>query len=240
MNLSLKASDVLKLFPDAEISGSLKSEEINGIANLRDAIVGDLSFLGNARYKSQVKDCKASVVLLPNNYTDEPSEGQLFIKLENPSLALAQICRILESKLYPAVQPGIHSTAFVETSAEVDESVSIEAFSYVGKLGKIGKNCKISTHCHVGSSTIIGDDSILHPGVKLLSRCKIGKGVILNAGVVIGSEGYGFDQSSGSHQKIPHLGTVVIEDGVEIVQIHVSTGHALKRQKLEKVASSIT
>ena len=52
--------------------------------------------------------------------------------------------------------------------------------------------------------------------VKLLSRYKIGKGVILNAGVVIGSEGYGFDQSSGSHQKIPHLGTVVIEDGVEI------------------------
>ena len=58
----------------------------------------------------------------------------------------------------------------METSAEVDESVSIEAFSYVGKKAKIGKNCKISTHCHVGSSTIIGDDSILHPGVKLLSR----------------------------------------------------------------------
>ena len=216
MNLSIKVSDILKLFPDAEALGSCGTKEIKGIANLRDALVGDISFLGNARYKSQVKNCKASVVLLPKDHADEPSEGQLFIKLENPSLGLAQICKLLESKLYPRVQPGIHSTAFVEKSAEIDESVSLGAFSYVGKKAKIEKNCKISTHCHIGDSSIIGEDSILHPGVKLLSRCEIGKGVILNAGVVIGSEGYGFDQNAGTHQKIPHLGTVVIEDGVEI------------------------
>ena len=74
MNLSLKVSDVLKLFPDAEASGSCDQEEIKGIANLRDALVGDLSFLGNAKYKSQVKNCKASVVLLPKDHADEPSK----------------------------------------------------------------------------------------------------------------------------------------------------------------------
>ena len=65
------------------------------------------------------------MVLLPKDHADEPSEGQLFIKLQNPSLGLAQICKLLESKLYPRVQPGIHSTAFVEKSAEIDESVSL-------------------------------------------------------------------------------------------------------------------
>ena len=64
--------------------------------------------------------------------------------------------------------------------------------------------------------TTIGEGSVFYPGVKLLARCQIGKQVILNAGVVVGSEGYGFDQGDGSHQKIPHLGKVVIEDNVEI------------------------
>lgn len=216
MNLSLEVEQILRLLPDSEVSGFSNLKEISGIANLRDAVKGDLSFLGNAKYKTQVSNCNASIILLPNDYIGEPAHNQLFVRLESPSRGLAQICEYIETQIIPLVEPGIHSTAFVEPSALIGEGVSIGAFTYVGRDVKIGQNCKISSHCHIGDISVIGDDCILHPGVKLLSRCEIGKSVVLNAGVVIGSEGYGFDQGNEGHLKIPHLGKVVIEDGVEI------------------------
>ena len=216
MSLSINVSELIDLFPDAIQSGQTSIGKLGGIANLRDAKAGDLSFLGNAKYKSQVDLCKASVILLPNDFQGNPSNNQLFIRLENPSRALAQVCELLEGKLYPVPVPGIHPTAFIEESASVHHSSSIGAFSYVGHESIIGPNCTINTHCHIGMGTTIGEGSVFYPGVKLLARCQIGKQVILNAGVVVGSEGYGFDQGDGSHQKIPHLGKVVIEDNVEV------------------------
>ena len=216
MSLSINVSELIDLFPDAIQSGQTSIAKLDGIANLRDAKAGDLSFLGNSKYKGQVEPCNASVILLPNDFQGNPSNNQLFIRLENPSRALAQVCELLEGKLYPVPAPGIHPTAFLEESASVHHSSSIGAFSYVGHESIIGPNCTINTHCHIGMGTTIGEGSVFYPGVKLLARCQIGKQVILNAGVVVGSEGYGFDQGDGSHQKIPHLGKVVIEDNVEV------------------------
>jgi len=216
VNLSVRVKDILNLFPDAEVSGSSQVEKISGIANLRDAKLGDLSFLGNSKYKNQVQHCRASVILLPQDYSAPPSQNQLFIKINKPSRGLAQLCELLEAKLCPPEKPGVHPTAFVEESAVLEPGVSIGAFTYIGKGAIIGSNGKIGTHCHIGLGSTVGDGSVLHPGVKLLSRCQIGKNVVLNAGVVIGSEGYGFDQTDEGHQKIPHLGIVVVEDGVEI------------------------
>ena len=216
MSLSLKVAELIKMLPDAQLSGHLVLKEFTGIANLRDARSGDLSFLGNAKYKGQVKDSQASILLLPNDYEGKPKDEQLFFRIKDPSWALAKICESLERKLSPSVAPGIHETAFVEESAQIDSSATIGAFTYVGANSSVGANCKVSTHCHIGAGTSVGESSILHPGVKLLTRCVVGKRVILNAGVVVGSDGYGFDQSEGMHHKIPHLGKVLIEDDVEI------------------------
>ena len=216
MSLSINLSELIELFPDAKYSGHISIDKLNGIANLRDAIAGDLSFLGNAKYKRQVESCKASLVLLPHEYQGEPSKNQLFVRLKNPSRALAQVCELLEAKIFPYPSSGIHPTAFVEQSAKVHPSSSIGAFSYIGSEAIIGPYCRIDTHCHVGMSSKIDEGTKFHPGVKLLARCQVGKNVVLNAGVVVGSEGYGFYQGDGSHQKIPHLGKVIIEDEVEI------------------------
>ena len=216
MSLSINVSELIELFPSATRSGHISIERLNGIANLRDSIAGDLSFLGNAKYKSQVKTCKASLIILPNDYKGEPAQNQLFLRLKNPSRALAKVCKLLEEKIFPSPPPGIHPTAFVEQSATVHGSSSIGAFSYVGSEAIIGPGCRISTHCHVGMGTTIGEGSVFHPGVKLLAHCQVGKNVVLNAGVVVGSDGYGFDQGDGSHKKIPHLGKVIIENEVEI------------------------
>ena len=216
MSLSLKVSELFGLFPDAHFDGNVDLENLSGIASLQNATSGDLSFLGNPKYKSLVKNSNASIILLPKDYDGEPKSKQIFLRLENPSLGLADVCKVLEEKLFPPVLPGVHPTAFVEKNAKVHESVSIGAFSYIGSNAQIGPHCQLGTHCHVGTDCSVGEKSIFHPGVKLLARCEIGRRVILNAGVVIGSEGYGFDQSEGAHLKTPHLGKVIVEDDVEI------------------------
>jgi UDP-3-O-[3-hydroxymyristoyl] glucosamine N-acyltransferase len=216
VNLSLKVSDILELFPDAEIIGSPVDHAIKGIASLLKAKAGDLSFLGNKKYKGQVASSQASLILVPTDYLGTPFDNQFYLKLLNPSDGLAKICRLIEEKLPSSFHKGVHSTAFIESTAKVHSTASIGAFTYVGNEVEIGPHCRLNSHCHIGTGSVINENCTLHPGVKLLARCELGRNVILNAGVVIGSEGYGFEKNESGHEKIPHLGRVIVEDDVEI------------------------
>ena len=92
---------------------------IRGIASLAEAEQGDLTFLGNPKYRPEVADSKASVILVPEEYEESPKAGKLYLKLKNPSFALALICRDIEGKLLPQSPAGIHSSAVIEPDAEV-------------------------------------------------------------------------------------------------------------------------
>ena len=217
MSFSLELKLVAEAFPDAIFEGASATNFITGISSLKNAKKGDLTFLANPKYKSEVKNTEASFVLLPNDYVDSfPKKNQVFIKTDKPSHALAKICRIIYSELFSPPIIGIDSTAFVHETAVIGDNVSIGPFCYIGKGAHICGNTCIESHCHIGENVNIGEHCRLYPGVKLLSLCSIGNGVHLNAGVVIGSEGYGFEQVGNNHEKIPHLGKVVIEDDVEI------------------------
>mgnify|MGYP001158170951 FL=1 len=216
MNLRLTLEEVLLLIPEAESEGDAQVEELVGIASLESAQAGDLSFLGNAKYKSQVEGCKASLILLPADYSGKPKPDQMYLRMKEPSRGLAAICRHLEERGFPPPPPTIHETACVHPEAVVAEGVSIGPFCYVGSRAIVGKGSSIGSHCHLGDDTQIGESCRIHPGVKILARCEIRERVILNAGVVIGSEGYGFEQVGEAHEKVPHLGKVVIEEDVEI------------------------
>ena len=216
MKFKLKLKDILGLFPKALTQGECNHDYLLGIASLEKAKEGELSFLGNLKYKSQVTACKASFLILPTDFEGEPRKNQIHLRMEDPSHALAVICKFIEDKLLPYPESGVHPTAFVEETAVVDSSASIGPFCFIGSNAIIGSNTQILSHCHIGDGASIGNDSKLHPGVKVLTRCKVGNQVILNAGVVLGSEGYGFDQVKGENLKTPHLGIVVVEDNVEI------------------------
>lgn len=216
MKFKLKLKDILGLFPQALTQGECNHDYLLGIASLEKATEGELSFLGNLKYKSQVRACKASFLILPTDFEGEPRKNQIHLRMDDPSHALAIICKFIEDKLLPFPESGVHPTAFVEETAVVDSSASIGPFCFIGSNAIIGSNTQILSHCHIGDGASIGNDSKLHPGVKVLTRCKVGNHVILNAGVVLGSEGYGFDQVKGENLKTPHLGIVVVEDNVEI------------------------
>ena len=216
MNFKIDFDQLLAILPPAEVDGTLKITSLSGIAALERAVEGDISFLGNSKYKSLVSKSNASIILLPKEYIGSPKGNQVFLRIDDPSRGLASLCSYLEGALYPPPKAEIHSTAWVDSGAKLGAGVAIGAFCFIGKEVLIEDGSVIGTHCHVGDFAKIGRNANLHPGVKLLSRCEIGNDVIVNAGAVIGSEGYGFDQAEGSHKKIPHLGKVVVEDDVEI------------------------
>ena len=216
MIVRLTLDEILSLFPSASIEGSTTVSQIAGISALDSAKEEDLSFLGNPKYKGLVASCSACLIILPVDYVGKPNANQLYLRVEDPSRCLAQVCGLLEKQISPDPLPGVHPSAFIEEGAAISEGVAIGPFSFVAENAVVGENTIIGSHCHVGAHVEVGKFCKIHPGVKILSRCRIEDGVVLNSGVVIGSEGFGFEQVGQSHEKIPHLGCVVIEENVEI------------------------
>jgi UDP-3-O-[3-hydroxymyristoyl] glucosamine N-acyltransferase len=112
---------------------------------------------------------------------------------------------------------GIHSTAIIEPSAKIGTDAYIGAYAYIGENCIVGDNCSVYPHVYFGDNSRMGNNCTLNPGVKIYHDCELGEGVIIHAGTVIGSDGFGFaPQSENEFMKIPQLGNVVIEDHVEI------------------------
>lgn len=191
-------------------------ESIRGIAALSEAAAGDLSFLGNSKYKNDVATTRASVVLLPLDYLGEPATGQVFLFVDNPSLALARLCARIEQALWPKPAPGIHPTAVIDPSVQVPASATIGPFCVIEAGAKIGERVHLQARAFIGRHAVIGDDSWLMAGVTIVTECVVGQRVRMHPGVVIGADGFGYEFARGRHEKVPQVGNVVIGDDVEI------------------------
>ncbi|WP_269540277.1 UDP-3-O-(3-hydroxymyristoyl)glucosamine N-acyltransferase [Cerasicoccus fimbriatus] len=189
---------------------------VSGIAALKDAQPGDLSFLGNKKYTPEVKESQASVILVPADYEGEPKENQCFLAVQNPSLALARICGALESKLWPWPEPGIHPSAFIDESATIAPGAHIGPGCIIEAGATIGEGTWLQAQVFVGRDVVIGERCWLRPQVVIHAACVLGDRVRIHAGGVIGSDGFGYESPKGIHEKVPQIGNVIIENDVEI------------------------
>jgi UDP-3-O-[3-hydroxymyristoyl] glucosamine N-acyltransferase len=211
-------------FPAAEIVAIVQpkarkgetSEVIRGLAPLAHAGAGDLSFLGNAKYKGEVAATRASIVLLPPDYAGEPKPDQLFLLVDNPSVALAKVCARIEQLLWPKPAPGIHPTASVDPSARIAASATVGPLCVVEAGATLGERVHLQAQAYIGRNAIIGDDCWLMPGTVVAAECSLGRRVRVQPGAVIGSDGFGYEFTDGRHHKVPQVGVVVIGDDVEI------------------------
>jgi len=214
-SFELTTKEIVEAISPTATSGDF-SANITGVASLQEAQTGDLSFLGNSRYSEFVEPCKASILLLPEGHPHKGSPSQLVLNLKKPSLGFAQICGLIEAKLSPKPNWGIHPSAIIDRDAQVHPE------SYIGPMCVIEKNAQIQrgailvAQVYAGKHTSIGEDSTLKPGVKILEDCIVGDRCILHSGCVVGSDGFGFEFENGAHKKVPQIGNVEIENDVEI------------------------
>lgn len=188
--------------------------KVNNFSKIEEGKPGTLTFLANPKYEHFIYNTEASIVLVNNDFTpSEPIKATL-VKVVNAYASLAVLLNMVEqSKVQKA---GIHSTAFIASSAVVNDDCYVGNFAYIGEDVKIGKNCQIYPHAYIGDHVTIGDNCIIYPHATIYHDCVIGNNCIFHAGSVIGSDGFGFAPEGDNYKKIPQLGNVIIEDYVEV------------------------
>ena len=186
--------------------------EVYRLAALDDAGPGDLTFLSNSKYAARLPLTRASAVIVSEAVTGAPCAT---LRTRQPYVAFAEAVALLMPDDRPP--EGISPLASIDPTATLAAGVSIAAFVSVAAGAFIGARTVLHPHVVVGAGAVIGEDSILHANVSVRDRVEIGARVIIQSGAVIGSDGFGFARrEDGSHQKIPQMGRVVIEEDVEL------------------------
>lgn len=183
---------------------------VTQVATLASATPGQISFLTNPKYRSQLASTQASAVILPAASAAATNLPRIIA-----ANAYAYYAR-LAALLNPALpQPlGIHSMASV--ASELPASVSIAAGVCIGRDVQLGEGVVIHPNCVIGDGVRIGAGSVLYPNVTVYAGCSIGRDAIIHSGTVIGADGFGFAPDNGEWVKIPQIGAVRIGDQVEI------------------------
>ena len=186
--------------------------EIRRVAPIEAAADGDLTFFVNPRYISSLRSTRASAVILGETAEAAPCA---MLRTRHPYLAFAQAVALFADPWTPPA--GVHPQAAIGQHVTFGEGVSIGPFAVIGDGVRIGARTVVHSHVAIERGVEIGDDCIIRAHVSIHERARLGHRVILQDGVVIGSDGYGFARRpDGTHQKIPQLGDIVIEDDVEI------------------------
>jgi UDP-3-O-[3-hydroxymyristoyl] glucosamine N-acyltransferase len=190
---------------------------ICNVADLSSAGFEDASFLANSQYMGAMRSSKAGALFISPQI--EISDQRNYLVHSDPSRAFQQLVEafIGESMHRHTGFQGIHPTAVVHESAVIGENVSIGPRAVIDQGVLIGARSCIGAGCYIGLDTVLGEECLLYPNVTVRERCRIGQRVILQPGVVIGSCGFGYTtDAKGCHIKLSQVGTVVIEDDVEI------------------------
>ncbi|MGL4474917.1 MAG: UDP-3-O-(3-hydroxymyristoyl)glucosamine N-acyltransferase, partial [Shewanella sp.] len=195
----------------AQVQGD-GSVEIHAVATLEQAGLGQLSFLSNSKYRSQLANCSASAVLLTANDASEFSGNALIVN--DPYVGFAKVAQLLDTT--PAAAIGIHASAVIDPTAKLGEGVSIGANAVIGANVILGEQVQIGAGCVIGQDVIIGSGSRLWANVSVYHDVHMGRDCIIHSGAVIGSDGFGYANQKGQWLKIPQTGGVRIGHGVEI------------------------
>jgi len=185
--------------------------EIYGIAPFDQATPGDIAMAAEAKYLNRIEDCRAGALIVPENC--QATAGN-FLLVDNPRAAFAKIL----AHFYPAPKPqeGVSKTASIGQQVSRGEQVEIGASAVIGNHVSIGHRVIIGPGAVLGDHVSVGDDTVIGTHVVVAAHCRLGSRVQIQAGTVIGCDGFGYAQADGRHLKIPQTGNVVIGDDVDI------------------------
>ncbi len=200
------------------LNGTVDGDEdiaVSKLAKIEEGSKGSLTFLANPKYTHYIYSTKASITIVNNDFVAEHKIDTTLIRVENAYKAFSQLLEYYNQ--VKMNKTGIEQPVFISESAKYGENLYLGAFSYIGENVKIGQNVKIYPNVYIGDNVTIDDNSILFTGAKVYSETVIGKSCVINSGVVIGADGFGFTPNEkGEYKKVPQTGNVIIEDNVDV------------------------
>jgi len=210
---------ILQRFQGTLLNGSYETmcaQYVDHLCTLEEGNVGGLSFFYQPKYLKQLYQTKASAILVPKNFTLIQPIEPILISVAHPYNCFISLMEEV-SHQRRGVRSGVESPSYIGQEVSVGVNLYRGAFSYIGNHVVIGDNVKIYPHVYVGNHVTIGDNSILYSGSKLGDHTVIGQRCVIHAGAIIGSQGFGFiTHQDHSYQRIPSIGSVVLENDVEI------------------------
>ncbi len=209
--MQLTARDIAQLV-NGDLTGNAE-EAVTGVAGIREAQPGDLSFIASPKYFSALKTTQAVVVIVARDAKVE--FARTLVRVDNPVQAFTQVVMHV---MPPPVKfaAGIHPAAVVAATAKLGKDVSVQPHAVIEPGAVIGDRTVIGAGAYIGHGCRVGDDCLLYANVTLREYTIVGQRVILHPGVVLGADGFGYEPVKGKHQKIPQIGIVEIGDDVEI------------------------
>jgi UDP-3-O-[3-hydroxymyristoyl] glucosamine N-acyltransferase len=198
----------------AEIGGTFTGDgsiTLTGLAPLDAATEGHLTFLTNAKYAKMAEATHASAILLEKPL---PGLSKPFLLVSNPYAKLPKLLQLFYPPAKP--EPGVQEGAWVHPKATVETSATIYPGAVVAAGAQVGARTVLYPGVFIGQEAVVGADCILYSNVTVREKCILGNRVILQPGVAIGGDGFGFAPDSGTYEKIPQVGNVVLEDDVEL------------------------
>lgn len=187
---------------------------VKTFAKIEEGQEGAISFLANPKYAHYLYETLSSVVLVNQDFVLERPVKATLVRVPNAYESIARLLSLYESMTQK--RTGIHPLACVSETATLGEEIYVGPFAYVGDGVSIGNGTQIYAHVVLEENTTVGDNCTIYPNVSVYKECRIGNGVILHSGCVIGADGFGFAPAADGYEKIPQIGIVTIEDNVEI------------------------
>ncbi len=189
--------------------------EVSGVSSIAAASAGDLVFAEDEKSLAAALQSRASAVIA-GSFAEATKTSKALLIVSHPRLAFARAAELLHDRSQR--KPEVHSSAVVHGSVSLGEQVSIDAHASLEAGVRIGDRTWIGANCVISAGVEIGEDCKIYPNVTIYSGTKLGDRVIVHAGAVLGSDGFGYvrDAGSGRHEKFPQIGKLEIEDDVEI------------------------
>jgi UDP-3-O-[3-hydroxymyristoyl] glucosamine N-acyltransferase len=201
-------------FVQARVLGD-EGVQLTGISSVESALPGDLVFVDDEKNLRLALESQASAVIAGDFAAGKTNPKPLLLATQ-PRLAFARAAQLLCPA--PERKRGIHPSAIVHPSAQLAEGVTIEDHVVIGEDAHIGESTRIGAGSVIGARVSIGRNCDLYANVTVYPGVRLGNRVIVHAGAVLGSDGFGYvrDQVTGRYEKFPQIGRLEIEDDVEI------------------------
>jgi UDP-3-O-[3-hydroxymyristoyl] glucosamine N-acyltransferase len=188
------------------------SVRLQGVGTLARAGADQLAFLANPKYRAQLAQARAGVVVMRAD--DAADYGGTALLSRDPYVAFAKIAALFEPR--PERGPGIHPSADIHPTAQVSPDAHIGAFTSIGARSRVEAGATVGPGCVIGDDCVVGEGCELVARVTLVTRVRLGRRVLVHPGVVIGADGFGIAMEAGHWLKVPQLGGVVVGDDCEI------------------------
>lgn len=209
-------------FTAAQIAGILEGQvdgddsvEVSKLAKIEEGSAGSLTFLANPKYTPFIYSTQASITIVDNDFVAENELETTLIRVDNAYTAFSKLLEYYNK--VKMNKSGVEQPVFISETATYGEDIYLGAFSYLGENVIIGNNTKIYPNVYIGDNVTIGDDVTIFSGAKIYSETIIGHNCVINSGVIVGADGFGFSPNEqGEYKKVPQTGNVIIEDYVDV------------------------